>query len=69
MREGDTLWRFRSARSCGSAQAEKRDGGEKRANPEALQHDLRLTGAETCTLFLTKVAGRHTVLIGQPVNA
>ncbi|MGI8855344.1 MAG: class I SAM-dependent methyltransferase [Thermomicrobiales bacterium] len=34
--------------------------------PEALQHDLHLTGAGTCTLFLTKVAGKHTVLIGQP---
>jgi SAM-dependent methyltransferase len=34
--------------------------------PETLQRDLHLTGDGTCTLFLTKVAGRHTVLIGQP---
>ena len=34
--------------------------------PEALQHDLRLVGDGACTLFLTKVAGKHTVLIGQP---
>ncbi len=37
--------------------------------PEALHHDLRLTGAGACTLFLTKVAGTHTVLIGQPEAA
>jgi SAM-dependent methyltransferase len=34
--------------------------------PESLQRDLRLAGDATCTLFLTKVAGKHTVLIGQP---
>ena len=33
--------------------------------PEALERDLRLTGAASCILFLTKVAGAHTVLIGQ----
>ncbi|HEY7907259.1 MAG TPA: class I SAM-dependent methyltransferase [Thermomicrobiales bacterium] len=34
--------------------------------PESLQHDLHLSGNGTCTLFLTKVAGTHTVLISQP---
>lgn len=36
--------------------------------PEALQRDLRLTGEGTCILFLTRVAGTHTVLMGQPAD-
>ena len=33
--------------------------------PEALMNDLRLSGDDHRILFLTKVAGKHTVLIGQ----
>ncbi len=36
--------------------------------PDALMNDLRLSGDEHRILFLTKVAGKHTVLIGQAVN-
>lgn len=36
--------------------------------PEALTRDLRLTGDATCILFLTKVAGKHAVLISQVAN-
>ena len=36
--------------------------------PEALIGDLRLSGSDHRILFLTKVAGKHTVLIGQRVE-
>jgi len=36
--------------------------------PEALIGDLRLSGDDHRILFLTKVAGKHTVLIGQRVE-
>lgn len=36
--------------------------------PEALTSDLRLSGDNHRILFLTKVAGKHTVLIGQTVE-
>jgi SAM-dependent methyltransferase len=37
--------------------------------PEDLLRDLRPTGDGHATLFLTRVAGRHTVLIGRPAHA
>lgn len=33
--------------------------------PETLMNDLRLSGDGHCILFLTKMAGKHTVLVGQ----
>jgi hypothetical protein len=35
--------------------------------PEALLRDLRPTGDNHATLFLTRAAGQHTVLIGKPI--
>jgi hypothetical protein len=36
--------------------------------PEALIHDLRLTGDLECTIFLTHLRGRPIVIIGQPLK-
>ncbi|MCA1666383.1 MAG: class I SAM-dependent methyltransferase [Thermomicrobia bacterium] len=36
--------------------------------PETLLNDLRLAGDNHCILFLTKVSGKHTVLIGSAVE-
>ncbi|HEY8291707.1 MAG TPA: class I SAM-dependent methyltransferase [Thermomicrobiales bacterium] len=36
--------------------------------PEALINDLRLSGSDHRILFLTKVAGKHTVLIGKGIE-
>jgi len=36
-------------------------------DPEALIHDLRLSGPEHATLFLTQVAGVHTMLVARQI--
>lgn len=37
-------------------------------DPDTLRQALRLRGESQCTIFLTQVAGRATVLIGRPVD-
>ncbi len=53
------------ARNIGRAVVKKRGSP---LTPEGLLHDLRLSGDAECVLFLTKIVGKHSVLIGQTTD-
>lgn len=54
------------ARDVGQVTIKKRGSP---LDPDGLRQALHLRGAQQATLFLTQVAGRHTVLIGEPVGS
>ncbi|MFF4698164.1 THUMP-like domain-containing protein [Streptomyces chattanoogensis] len=53
-------------RGIGIAEIKKRGSA---VSPEELRKKLRLEGANSCTIILTRVAGRPTMLLGSPVRA
>ncbi|AJT66355.1 hypothetical protein T261_4716 [Streptomyces lydicus] len=53
-------------RGIGIAEIKKRGSA---VSPEELRKKLRLEGVNSCTIILTRVAGRPTMLLGSPVRA
>jgi hypothetical protein len=53
-------------RAIGTVTIKKRGSA---LTPEQLRSRLRLEGVNSCTIILTRVAGRAKMLLGQPVRA
>ncbi|MFF4952641.1 methyltransferase domain-containing protein [Streptomyces chattanoogensis] len=53
-------------RGIGIAEIKKRGSA---VSPEELRKKLRLEGANSCTVILTRVAGKPSMLLGRPVRA
>ncbi|MEU9112084.1 class I SAM-dependent methyltransferase [Streptomyces sp. NPDC048483] len=54
------------ARGIGIAEIKKRGSA---VSPEELRKKLKLEGKNSCTIILTRVAGRPSMLLGRPVRA
>lgn len=52
------------ARHVGRVVVKKRGSA---IDPQALERRLRLKGSAACTLFVTRIAGRPSVIVGQPI--